>query len=260
MASDTGTDPERTRRGGSRRGLLLLGGAMAGVAALPMLRARFGGAPARRPHSRLAGFHVVDGGPVSARPDPFAGIADPALDRPAPDVPATPCAGLFRAPTAPGTVPVAVFTDIDCPYCRRLEGRLADIGSGAITPSWHDLPLLGPASVIGARLIVAADAQGAEARMRDLLQRRRVTGAGAFIDSVARSLDLDAARLAADMRAPATEARLARTLGLANLFRVPGTPALVVADTLVIGDRPTEDIAALLADAADRRDQWPCGA
>ena len=70
------------------------------------------------------------------------------------------CPVLF--PKAPaGRVPVAVFSDFYCPYCRVLIEHLGARDDPRISLHWHELPLLGPVSVVAAKAAVAADRQGA---------------------------------------------------------------------------------------------------
>jgi len=56
-----------------------------------------------------------------------------------------------------------------------------------------------------------------------------------FVVEVARSLDLDADQFADDLFSADTDAQLRKSEALANVFRLPGTPALIVGSTVVVG-------------------------
>lgn len=259
MAQDD-IPPIRPRRQRNRRGLLALGAGAALIAGLPRLWGLMAPAPATTPHPDLPGFRVLEAGSISGRIDPFAGIADPDLDRIRAVVPRDLCAALFQTPRLPGAVQVAFFTDINCPYCRIMEGWIAKLPPTLAAVTWHDLPLLGPGSVAGARAIGAARLQGAEPALRARLHRTRFQPDAAYLTGLAGSLGIDAPRLLADMHSPEVESRIAESLGLASLFGIPGTPALVVGDTLAVGALSQTDFDDLLAQAATNPAAGPCGA
>ena len=233
-----------------RRGFLVLGGAAVVMLALPNLASRFRGGPELAPHPRVAGFRQADAAEVSGGFDPFAGLdTGPATEIPPAAIPDI-CAALFRDNRPAARVPVAFFTDIACPHCRAMEPAIAALPEAEATVHWHDLPRLGPASVMAARAIAAARAQDAERAMRARLTRSRFRADAAYVTALATGLGLDADRLIADMAAPATEARIAQTLGLARAFGFPGTPALVVGDIAAVGRREPTGIDALIAASA----------
>lgn len=146
--------------------------------------------------------------------------------------------------TSGGAVPVTYFTDIRCPICRVLEPRLAALdGISLIT---REYPLFGDVSVMAARAVLAAEAQGAGEAMRRRLYRTRVVADTAAAERLAASLDLDVARFRGDLEGPALAARLAEDRALARLFRLPGTPALIVGRTRVVGLQPEGVLQALV--------------
>lgn len=259
MAQDD-IPPIRTHRQRNRRGLLALGAGAALIAGLPRLWALMAPSTATVPHPDLPGFRILEAGSISGRIDPFAGIADPDLDKISTVLPQDLCAALFQTPRLPGAVQVAFFTDINCPYCRIMEGWIAKLPPTVAAVTWHDLPLLGPGSVAGARAIGAARLQGAEPALRARLHRTRFQPDAAYLTNLAGSLGVDAPRLLTDMQSPAIEARISESLGLATLFGIPGTPALVVGDTLAVGALAQKDFDDLLAQAATNPASAPCGA
>ena len=230
-----------------RRGLAAAGLAVAAVLAgqrlVPGLWARLAPGPDLVPDPAVPGFRRLDGLAATALPPALAGIG--AAPAPAPG-PLT-CADLFPAGVLPGRVPVAVFTDINCPHCRVMEPWLTALPPDRVTLSWHDLPLLGPASDAGARAIVAAAAQGADARLRDRLHRSRFVPDTAYLTTLATGVGLDSDRLIADMAAPETSARLTASVALARRLGFAGTPALVIGDILAPGRLERGELDALIA-------------
>ncbi len=86
---------------------------------------------------------------------------------------------IARAPGDPvvgnpdGDVTLVEFYDVRCPYCRSMLPVVA--GLLAADPKlrlvYKDIPILGPGSVLGARAVLAAQAQGGYARLRDAVMR-----------------------------------------------------------------------------------------
>ncbi len=67
--------------------------------------------------------------------------------------------------------------------------------------------------------------------------------------AVARSVGLDAERLARDMEDPALDALIERNAVLANALGVRGTPAFVIGDGMIRGALPLKQFRAAIADA-----------
>lgn len=237
----------------------LIGGALAiggGYAALryglPGLVDRLTGLPETVPLTNPPGFRALPIGDVSQGLDPLIGL-NPAqgagLD---PDrLNGRLCAALFGQARIPdGIVPIASFSDYACPFCRVLTPRLQQLeaaSDGAIAIKWHELPLLGPASAQGARAALAAGLQGRYADMHARLIRAGFQPTAPYLREVAEDLDLDADRLLDDMDSPQISDALIDSQALAQLFRMVGTPALVVGRTLVQGAISAVDLDRLIA-------------
>ncbi|PWR02318.1 hypothetical protein DKT77_12260 [Meridianimarinicoccus roseus] len=242
-----------------RRGLLVFGAAALGLLALPRLWQRLAPLPGLEPHPDVQGFTRLPNGAVTG-PNPFAGLGEADPDAIAPAAMPAPgpalCAALFRDGIAPGTVPLAFFTDINCPYCRTMERWLPDLAPGSVSMTWHDLPLLGQASRSAARAVAAAALQDKGDAMRARLHRARLQPDPAYIAQLADGLGIDGPELLAAMDSPPVTARVAQSLGLARGFGIPGTPALVIGGTLAVGQRPEPEVARMVDAAA--RDDIPC--
>ena len=197
------------------------------------------------PMQELAPFRrLVGGGEVSGG---AAGAVLLGLDAPAPVDPGLEAAlradltgALWGDWEGGGPVPVTYFTDIQCPICRVMEARLAALdGVHVVT---REYPVFGEASERAARAVLAAGLQGAAEAMRARLQRSRVVSVG--------GMGLDAERFAVDFEGPEVAARLAEDRALARIFGLPGTPALVVGRTRVVGLVGADVLEALVAEEA----------
>ncbi len=151
--------------------------------------------------------------------------------------PADPVAGNLN-----GDVTVVEFFDTRCPYCRRLDPVMASLltQDHGVRVVYKDLPVLGPASVIGSKALLASQRQadqvpGAYDRLRSALMRSGADQTKDGILNAARHLGIDAARLDQDMNDPAIQRRIDANLRLAQTLGIQGTPALVIGNALIPG-------------------------
>ena len=150
-----------------------------------------------------------------------------------------------------GAVPVAVFSDFFCPYCRWLIGRLgARTTSPRIASSWHELPLLGPQSVLVARAAEAAALQGGYAAFYRQMLADGFRPSPAWIARVAEAAGLDGARVRRDMDGDAVAARLLASARAARTLGFIGTPGLAVGRSAVLGALGTAQMEDLISDVA----------
>ena len=161
----------------------------------------------------------------------FADGADPVIGNPA------------------GPVSVVEFYDPRCPYCRQMLPVLAALlqADPNVRLVLKDIPILGPASVLESRALLAAQRQGGYARLQTALMQSSTPPTMATIRAEAEREGLDGARLERDMADPAIQARLDHNIRLASTLHVEGTPALIVGDRLIPG---AVDLAELQRDVA----------
>ena len=146
--------------------------------------------------------------------------------------PADPVAG-----NPQGDVTIVEFFDTRCPYCRRLDPVMDSFlaKDGKVRLVYKDLPILGPASILGTKALLAAQIQGAYSKMRDAVMRLPPDTTLPQLETAARALGLDWARLAHDMEDPAVQAQIDDNLKLAHTLGIQGTPALVIGNDLIPG-------------------------
>ncbi len=238
-----------------RRAVLFMGGAAALVAAVqygPGLTRRLIPPPMDfRPMADPPGFRRLGGGAVSGGAVGsaiFAGLdsGDPA---PASLPPGAFCAALFDGlPSAGGRVRIASFSDYFCPYCRVLDTRLRRIEAEdpRVTVAWHEVPLLGPASVMAARAALAADLQDARGAMAERLIATPFRPTDAWLRAAAIATGADAERLLADMSSRDVDRRLEQAASMFARLGFAGTPGLVVGRTVVSGAIDAQRLARLI--------------
>ena len=150
---------------------------------------------------------------------------------------------------AKGDVTVVVFFDYFCGYCKKtmpgLQTLLANDSSVRIV--YKELPILGPHSLSAARAALAAGRQGKFAEFHQAMLD--ADGAGEdVIRAVAKRLDLDYAKLQADMLDPKIGAAIDRNHRLAEALNVNGTPAYLVGERIIPGAIDSGSLARLIQD------------
>lgn len=148
-----------------------------------------------------------------------------------------------------GAVPVAVFSDFFCPYCRELIGRFgARPATPEIAVTWHELPLLGPQSVLVARAAEAAALQGGYRAFYARLLADGFRPSPAWMGKVADAAGLDGAQVRRDMDGDHVAARLLASARAAKTLGFIGTPGLAVGRSAVLGALRSEQIEDLIAE------------
>ncbi|WP_426037254.1 DsbA family protein [Cypionkella sp. TWP1-2-1b2] len=161
---------------------------------------------------------------------------------------ADPCAALFGRQTDQ-RLPIAFFSDFNCPNCRVLDAILLDYDashSGTIRIIRHELPLLGSASTIASQAVLAADRQGGYAAMQARLMRTRMVTDLNLVNKMAEQLGLDGPRLVADMQSAEITAALNTSKAIAAVFGLYGTPSTVIGRTVFLGAIPAADVAQII--------------
>lgn len=150
-----------------------------------------------------------------------------------------------------GDVTLVEFFDTRCPYCRRMEPAMSQFlaQDRKVRLVYKDLPILGPASLMGSKALLAAQKQGAYLPMRDAVMKLPPDTTMAQLETTARNLGLDWPRMQRDMNDPAIQARLDQNIALAHKLGIQGTPALIIGNDLIPGAVDLTDLKKLVADA-----------
>ncbi len=170
-------------------------------------------------------------------------------------------AALFRDPADPamgnpeGTVTVVEFFDPRCGYCKGMFPVVEELLRRQRDVRWvmKDLPILGPASVLASRALLASQKQGRYAELHAALMKLREEPAEPVLRREAERVGLDWTRLKRDMDDPAIQRRFDGNTKLAQALQVQGTPAMVVGGTIVPGAVDLASLERLVADARAAR-------
>jgi len=196
------------------------------------------------------GWSFATAGSVSGlEPGGFATIG---LQRgPAPLEPGRLDSVVHRDAAGDGRIRLAVFSDYFCPFCRRLIAQIAarHRADAALAVTWHELPLLGPNSVLAAKALMAAGLQGAYAEYHARLVAEGFVPQARSLGEVAAMAGLDAGRLMAEMEGPRVAALLADSAAAAARLGFFGTPGLVAERRAVLGALDPERMDRLIAEA-----------
>lgn len=218
---------------GNRRGLLVFVLLGAGMLTLPrFLAGRSGEIDA---HENARGFRILRTDALTVQMDPLIGIPAEDEELPAPVARETLAQVLFRDGTSRLTPQVAYFTDVNCPQCRIMDRWLYNVPATRAQITIHDLPLLGPTSVLAARAIAAAKAVGQSDGLRRRFNRTRLVAEPNAIRAIGESIGLDPDTLIAGMQSERVNESIGESLWAAAELAIPGTPSLVIGDLLVIG-------------------------
>lgn len=229
-----------------RRDLLALGGLVAVAAGWQV----FG---VRRPGLKFADLDAAAGwrfatlGGVSGLSG--ADLMTIGLEDGPPALPGAQLDAVVHRDRVDGAVPVAVFSDFFCPYCRGLIGRLgARPATPEIAVTWHELPLLGPQSVLAARAAEAAALQGGYRAFYSQLLRDGFRPSPVWMGRVADAAGLDGAQVRRDMDGHIVNARLLASARAAKTLGFIGTPGLAVGRSAVLGALSNDQFEDLVAE------------
>ena len=154
-------------------------------------------------------------------------------------------AALQNDPAMPSVAPagydvtIVVFSDYQCPYCRKLHASLQQLlrQDRKVRVVYRDWPIFGAASVEAARYALASRYQEKHAAFNDALMATSGRLDSQAIASAALRAGLDVKRLKADLvlHKGDIDAALARTARLAEGMNLSGTPAMVIGSYLLPG-------------------------
>jgi protein-disulfide isomerase len=152
---------------------------------------------------------------------------------------------------AAGKVPVVMFFDYRCGYCKRMDQTVLQLTAGGSKAYvvFKELPILGPESAMAAAAALAADKQGAYVKFHQALMTAPGPVSMPLVEQIASKLGLDAAKLKADMESAEIGEALTRNQQLASSLGIRATPSFVIGSELVSGGMEPSRLEALIAGA-----------
>ena len=152
-----------------------------------------------------------------------------------------------------GDITIVEYFDYQCPYCRKVEPELKQVvhDDGKVRLVQKDWPVLGPVSVVAARMALACKYQdkylqahdaliGVNSKLTEPRIRELLADAGIDVDRAARDLDTNA---------KAIDGILARNNDQASAFGFNGTPSFIIGKFRVPGVLTMEQFGMAIADA-----------
>ncbi len=145
-------------------------------------------------------------------------------------------ADLHRNPETPffgnaqGDVVLVKFVDYQCTYCKAVEPKLDKLLSDdkGVKLIVKEFPILGPESVVAAKVALAAGRQGKYAAYHHALMGYKGKLTEDVIFSTAKDVGLDVAQLRKDMIAPEIADQLLANFNLARALKISLTPGYII--------------------------------
>ncbi len=157
------------------------------------------------------------------------------------------------AGNADGDITIVEYFDYNCPYCRKVEPELRQVvqDDGKVKLVYKDWPVLGPVSVVAAKMALATKYQdkyvaahdalmGSASKLTEPRIRELLAGAGIDVDRAGKDLEANA---------KAIDAILARSNEQATAFGFKGTPSFIVGKFRVAGALTMAQFDQAIADA-----------
>ncbi|MDG6094597.1 DsbA family protein [Acetobacter sp. AN02] len=144
-----------------------------------------------------------------------------------------------------GSLEVVEFYDPRCPYCRKVLPDLDSIVKEEPQLKLVEkvIPVLGPASQLEAKALLAAARQDGYLKLQHVLMNDTQQPSQARIRQLAASVGLDADRLEKDMEGPDVAAAMRENIALAKKLEIEGTPTFLIGTQEVIpGAASREDL------------------
>ena len=152
-----------------------------------------------------------------------------------------------------GNVTVVEFFDYQCPYCKKMAPELAKLvqDDGNIRIVLKDWPIFGDASMLAAKLALAAKYQNRYAQAHDALIGADTKLSEATVNDFLAKGGVDVAQAAADLQTheKSIDDLLARNSAQAEAFGFQGTPGFIVGTFRVPGVLEMKVFKQVIADA-----------
>lgn len=144
---------------------------------------------------------------------------------------------------------IVEFLDYRCPYCRKVERSIQTLlqSDARLRVVHKQLPILGRASVLAARIDLVAQKLGRHAEFHAALMSKTGEIDERAVIEAAQSINLDFVQLKALIDSPEITAALRADLDLAKKLALTTTPAFVVGDEVIHGAPEMSDLAQLIA-------------
>lgn len=152
-----------------------------------------------------------------------------------------------------GDITIVEWFDFNCPYCRKLEPELRQVvhDDGKVRLVLKDWPILGPVSVVAARVALACKFQDKYDKAHDAMigVSSKLTEPRIYELIAGAGVDVDRAKHDLSANAKAIDGMLARNNEAAEGLGFRGTPAFIVGKFRVPGVLTMDQFEQVIADA-----------
>ena len=164
---------------------------------------------------------------------------------------------IFNNPADPvmgnpkGDVTVVEFFDYRCPYCKRVSDSLLQLlkDDPNVKLVFKEFPILGPESVVAAKIALAAHRQGKYEPVHAALMAHKGSFDQAALLDLAASAGANRDKLVSDMQDPAIQGSLRANESLAAMLGISGTPGFLFGKQLVPGALSLDDMKKMVSSA-----------
>jgi protein-disulfide isomerase len=157
-----------------------------------------------------------------------------------------------------GDISIVEWFDFNCPYCRKLEPELRQVvqDDGKVRLVLKDWPILGPVSVVAARVALACKYQGKYDKAHDAMigVSSKLTEPRIYELIAGAGVDVDRAKQDLAANAKAIDGMLVRNNETAEGLGFQGTPAFIVGKFRVPGVLTMDQFTQVIADARKAKD------
>ena len=207
------------------------------------------------------GFRRLSAGQITANASPLFGLPT-GRETGRVEVIGPVCQALYGdAAIENTTIPVAVFSDVNCPLCRvqyfelmEMKHRKAD----EVKLVFHEWPIFGEGSVKAAQAILAAEAMGSKEPIQNRLMASPFSANDAYLRELSGGVGLDPDRFLAIASGHEVQRQLDQSRALAQHFVMIGTPVVIIGKTVVEGYLDITSIEQLIELEKDRRATFTC--
>ena len=168
-------------------------------------------------------------------------------------------ASVLRDPDSPvfgnpnGDISIVEWFDFNCPYCRKIEPEMRQViqDDGKIRLVLKDWPILGPVSVVAARMALACKYQNKYDKAHDAMigVSSKLTEPRIYELLAGAGVDVDRAKADLAANAKAIDGILARNNDTAEGLGFRGTPSFIVGKFRVPGVLTMDQFEQVIADA-----------
>ncbi|MBY0501724.1 MAG: DsbA family protein [Alphaproteobacteria bacterium] len=161
--------------------------------------------------------------------------------------PATPIGGNPKGATS-----LVVFLDPNCGYCKKFHKELETLVSTDkdVKIIYKDIPIMGPASVMTVKAMLAAKEQGKYDQFQKVVFSSDKPLTKKQLLKLASSVDIDTKKLEADMKTKEIQALVDQDLELAKVIGINGTPTLIIGEKKVVpGYVSAEELKKMLQES-----------